>query len=74
MCQLLNEYKKKTIHFYFGIREHTNMIQYLPILTFSTHWLYLQGCYEKMIGWFRGNSTYILAASGAIVAIEVTNL
>lgn len=33
-----------------------------------------QGCYDKMIGWFTGNSTYILAASGAIVAVEVCKI
>ena len=31
----------------------------------------LQGCYDKMLGWFTTNSTYIVAAGAAVLAVEV---
>lgn len=33
--------------------------------------LYLQGCYEKMVGWFKDNSVYVIGSFSVILAMEV---
>lgn len=33
--------------------------------------VYLQGCYDKMVGWFKDNSVYVIGSFSAILTMEV---